>query len=126
MAAEEERAVTSRAFSAYGCALEMVTYLRYLGQVILAAYNDWPEVVSNLSRSRAVWKRTTRILSREVVELRLSRFFFKSMVQAVLICVSETWVVKPRMGRALGRYQDQVARRLTGRLPRRKTDEKCE
>ena len=39
---------------------------------------------------------------------------------------SETWVVTPRMGRVLGGFQDQVARRLTGRLPRQKTDGKWE
>ena len=49
----------------------------------------------------------------------MSRFFFKAVVQAVLIFGSETWVVTPRMVKALGGFQTQVERRLTGRLPRR-------
>ena len=40
LAAEEERAVTSRVFSAYGRPLYMVTSFRYLGRVILAANDD--------------------------------------------------------------------------------------
>ena len=63
LAVEEERAVTSRVFRAYGLPLEMVTSFRYLGQLISAADDDWKEVVSNLSRAREVWKRMKRILS---------------------------------------------------------------
>ena len=51
----------------------------------MVANNDWPAVVRNLSQSGAVWKRMTRILSREGVEPRVSGFFFKSVVQAVLL-----------------------------------------
>ena len=47
---------------------------------------------------------------------RVSVFFFRAVVQAVLLFGSETWVVTPRTGKALGGFQTQVARRLTGRL----------
>ena len=65
LAAEEERVFTSREFSAYGSPLKMVTSFRYLGRAILAAEDDWPAVVRNLAWARVVWKRITRILSRE-------------------------------------------------------------
>ena len=42
----------------------------------------------------------------------------------MLLFGAETWVVTPRMGRVLGGFQDQVERRLTGRLPRRRNYEK--
>ena len=63
-----------------------------------------------------------RILRREGAEPRVSGFFFKAVVQAVLLFGTETWVVTPHMGRVLGGFQDHVARRLTGRLPQRETD----
>ena len=88
------------------------------------ADDQWTEVARNLSRARAMWKRMARILSREGVELRVSGFFFKSVVQAVLLFSLETWVVTPRMGRALGGFHDQVEIRMTGRLLRRKPDRK--
>ena len=62
------------------------------------------------------------IISREGAEPRVSRFFLKAVVQAVLLFGLETWVVTPRMGRDLGVFQDQVARRLMGRFLRRKPD----
>ena len=40
----------------------------------------------------------------------------------VLLFDTETWVVTPRMGTALGGFHTQVMRQLTGKLPRRTTD----
>ena len=88
----------------------------------MAADNDWPALVRNFSRARAVWKRMTKILIREGAEPRVSGFFFKAVVQAVLLFRAETWVVTSCMGRVLGGFQYQVVQRLTGRIPRRKTD----
>ena len=124
LAAEEEREVTARAFSAYGCPLEMVTSFRYLGRVILEADEDWPEVVTKSYRARAFWRRMTRIFSREEAAPQVSGIFFKAVVQAVLLFGLETWVVVPQMGKSLRGFQDQVERPLTGRLPWRTLDEK--
>ena len=55
-----------------------------------------------MSQARAVCKRMTRILRREGAEPRVSGFYFKALVQEVLYFVLETWVITPRMGRALG------------------------
>ena len=59
-----------------GAPLEMVTSFQYLVQVILAADDNWPVVIRNLYRSRDVWKRVMRILSREGAAPRVSGFFF--------------------------------------------------
>ena len=64
LTSEEERTVTSRAFSTYGLPLEMVTSFRYLGRVIWAEDDDLTAVVRNLSREMAVWNRMTRIVRR--------------------------------------------------------------
>ena len=61
--------------------LEIMNSFRYLGQVILAADNNCPMMVRNLSHARAVRKSMTRILRREGVEPRVSGFFFKAVVQ---------------------------------------------
>ena len=57
--------------------------------------NDCPALVRNLSRVREVWKRTTRILRREGEKPQVYGFFFKDVVQAVLLFGLETWVVTP-------------------------------
>ena len=63
----------------------MVNSFQYLERVIFPEEDDCPAVVRNLSRERAVWKRMTRILSREEVEPQVSGLFFKSVLQAVLL-----------------------------------------
>ena len=49
-----------------------------------------------------MWKRMTRILSRKGVEPRVSGFFFKSVVHAVLLFGAKTWVVTPPYGQGPG------------------------
>ena len=104
MAEEEKRAVTSRAFSTYGRPLEMMTSFRYLGRLISAVDNDWAAVVRNLGKAWAVWRRMTRILSREGAEPQGPSFFFKAVVQSVMLFGAEKWVVTPFMGRVLGGF----------------------
>ena len=112
LAEEEERAVTSRTFSAYGRPLEMVTSFRYLGRVILTADDNWPAVIGIMAKAQVVWRNTMNILSREGARPWVHTFFFKAIVQSVLLFCAETWVVTPRMGRVLGGFQDQVERQL--------------
>ena len=47
-------AVTSRVFSTYGCPLKMVLSFKYLGRVISAVEDDWPEVIQKLAKARMV------------------------------------------------------------------------
>ena len=47
----------------------------------------------------------TRIYSREGSEPRVSGFFFKAVVQSVLLFGVETWLVTPHMGWVLGGLQ---------------------
>ena len=62
---KEKRKVTARAFSAYGRPLEMVNSFKFLGRVISATDDDWPEVVINLACEKTVCRRMSGILSRE-------------------------------------------------------------
>ena len=63
----------------------MVTSFGYLGSVISAADDDWLEVVRNLAKPRVVWRRITRILSREGANLWVSDFFLKDVVQSLIL-----------------------------------------
>ena len=99
MAAEEERAVTPRAFSTYGRTLEMIPPFKYLGRVLLTADDDWPVVIRNMTKAWAFWRSMARILIREGESPRVSGFFFKSVVQSVLLFGAEMWVVTPAWDR---------------------------
>ena len=80
--------------------------------------DDWQEVAGNLVKARKSWGRLSRILSREVSDTRVSGNFSKAVVQAVLLFGEETWVMAPRIERALESFMHRAARRITGNQPR--------
>ena len=63
----------------------MMTSFKYLGRVILVAYDDWMTVVLNVVKARPVWWRMSKILSWEGARPRISGFFFKLVIQSVLL-----------------------------------------
>ena len=74
-----------------------------------AGYDNWPAVAGNLIKDWKSWMRMKRILGREGADPRISGLFLKAVVQAVLLFGLETWVLTPRMERALGSFQHRVA-----------------
>ena len=76
-------------------------------------------VVCNLRRARQKWAWTTWVFSREGADARTSGRIYLAVVKSVMIYGSESWVLTPHMKRVLGGLFHRVARRLTGRQPRR-------
>ena len=106
------------AFEVYGKQLQSVPSFQYLGRTLTAGDDDWPAVAGNLGKARKSWGRLQRILSREGATKRVSGNFFKAVVQQVLLFGSETWVVLPRVERALRSFIHGAARQITGKQPR--------
>ena len=84
--------------------------------------NDWLAMVGNLGKARRSWGRLSWVLVREGADPKVSRTFYTALVQAVLLFGAETWVLIPRMEKALDSFQSRVTRRITGRQPQRKKD----
>ena len=98
---------------------------RYLGRILTSTDDDWPAVARNLQKARAIWGRLARILGREGADPKVSRNFYISVTQQVLLFGAETWVLTVKMEAALDAFQGRVARRLTGRMPRHGRDAMC-
>ena len=81
--------------------------------------DDWPAVAGNLRKARVTWGRLAGILGREGADLKVSRNFYIAVTQQVLLFRAETWVLTKRIEAALDAFHGRVARRLTGRMPRR-------
>ena len=118
----ELREILERDFEAYGDPPDNVTSFRYLGQLLMAGDDEWIAMVGKLGKARKSWGRLSHILSREGADPKVSGNFYKAVAQAVLLFGAETWVLTPRMERALYSFQNRVAQRLTGRQPRRQGD----
>ena len=115
MAEAELRDSKERAFEAYGKPLRTVSAFKYLVRVMKAGDDDCPAVAGNLSKARKILGRLSRILCREGADARVSENYFKPVVQAVLLFGVETWVITPKMERALESSQHGAACRITGR-----------
>ena len=85
-----------------------------------AGDDDWLAVVGSLGKARRSWGWFSRVLGREGADPKLSTTFYTAVVQAVLLFGAETWVLTPRMEKALDSFQSRVARRTTGRQPQQK------
>ena len=124
LAEAEVRDSAEMAFEVYGEQLQKVPRFKYLGRILTEGDDEWPAVAGNLVKARKSWGRLQGIHIREGATKRVSGKFFKAVVQQVLLFGAETWVVSPRMERALSAFIHGAARRLTGRQPRRGWDGK--
>ena len=79
------RESSERAFEAYGELLQNLTVFKYLGRVLTAGCDDWLTVVGNLGKARKSWGRLSRILILEEADPKVSRHFYKAVLQAVLL-----------------------------------------
>ena len=81
MAETETRENLERAFHAYGKPMEAVSEFRYLGQILTATDDDWPEVAGNIKKVRVSWGCLAWVLGREGADPKVSRNFYTAMTQ---------------------------------------------
>ena len=75
LAEEKLRDITERAFKAYVAPLRNVTAFKYLGQIMTARDDDFPQVVGKLQKARKSWGQLSHILSREGADPKVSEHF---------------------------------------------------
>ena len=122
LAEAETRENSERVFEAYGVPIESVTEFKYLGIILTATDDDWPEVVGNLGKLRRSWGHLSRVLGREGVDPKVLRAFYIAMTQALFLFGLETWVLTSRMEKALDSFHSRVARKITGIQPWQRKD----
>ena len=76
---------TDLSLTAYVVPLYQFTSFKYLGRVLAAEENYWPEVVCNFRHARQKWARLTWVLSREGADSQTSGKIYLAVVQSVLI-----------------------------------------
>ena len=90
-----------RAFYAYGKPVAAVSEFYYLGRLLTATDGDWPEVVGKIWKARMSWGRLVWVMGRERADPKVSRSFYTSVTQQVLLFRAETWVLTGKMESAL-------------------------
>ena len=120
--AEEAARAMDETFTAYGVELEQVEVFKYLGRMIRNDDNDTQAIRVQIRKARGVWGRLSRVMRAENASPRVCGMFYKATVQAVLLFGSETWCLSPANLRLLEGFHVRAARRMTGMMPKRKSD----
>ena len=68
LAKEEARVGAETVFTSYGVPLAQVNSFKYIGWIIMAVDDDWPELVRDLQKARCKWAWLTRVMGREGVD----------------------------------------------------------
>ena len=95
--------------------IERVARFRYLGRILDENDDDSHAIERQLSRAKARWGRIASVLRSEGVNSRTMGYFYKAVVQAVLLYGSESWVISNFYQRQLQSFHSRIARYLTGR-----------
>ena len=93
--------------------METIGDFKYLGRPLNETNDDWTAIKYNLKKSRKIWSAVKRVLIRDKSSLRTMGYFYKAVVQSILLYRSETWVYTDKMLSRLRNFHNKIARRLT-------------
>ena len=71
--------------------MEEVSQFKYLGQTLDKSSDDWMEIIWNIRRVWKDWGQTGKILIHEGADTQVWKFFYWTVIQAVLLFGSESW-----------------------------------
>lgn len=86
----EHRRASEVVTQALGQNLDKVEQFCYLGRTLDRQNSDWPALFKNLKKAKQKWALISRPLIRTGVSPKVVGMFCKAIVQAVLLCASET------------------------------------
>ena len=102
-------------FTIGGVEIDRVKQFRYLGRVLDENDDDGHAAGRQLARARDKWRRFGHVLRSDGVNPRVMGYFYKAVVQAVLLYGSETWTLTEGLKRQFQSFHSRVARFLTGK-----------
>ena len=82
---------------------------KFLGRVLADDDDDWPAVRANIRKARQRWGQVAQILSRQGATTSTMAYFYKAVVQAVLLYGSESWVLTQKMWKAVEGFHSSCA-----------------
>ena len=109
---QQEQART-QTFTLAGQPIETVSTFKYLGRILDKNDDDLPAIKANIQKAKKRWARITRVLTRENASPRVMGYFYKAVVQSVLLYGSETWVLSTRMLQLLESFHYRCARYIS-------------
>ena len=86
--------------------------LQYLGRSAAYKNIEWAALYHNLMKAQQMWGMVSRVLVKVGATMQALEMMYKTVVQMVLIYVSESWVITDEMMKVLERFHHQIYRRI--------------
>ena len=102
-------------FNINGRKIKRVTEFKYLGRILHDSDDDQYACNRQLNRAKQKWARISKVLTTQGVDARVKGYFYKAIVQAVLLYGSESWCMTKAMIRKFKSFHLRVARYLSGK-----------
>ena len=99
-------------FHADGDVLGRVEVFKYLGRLLSQHDDDAQAVRAQMVKARKCWARVGRVLRGENASPRVVGFFYKAVVQSILLYGSESWVLGPQLLARLEGFHIRAAWRM--------------
>ena len=97
-------------FNVNGVAIHKVNEFKYLGRMLDANDDDSVAAERQLAKARARWGRVGKVLSSVRANAKTMGFFYKAIVQAVLLYGSESWTLTSGTLQKIRSFHSRVAR----------------
>ena len=94
--------------------IERVCTFRYLGRILSDDDDDSHAILRQLEKARKVWSRFQSILRSEGVKPRAMGYFYKTIIQTVLLYGSESWVAPAWVLKQVRSFHHRIARYIAG------------
>ena len=102
-------------FTVDGVPINRVSQFKYLGRVLDEDDDDNHAALRQLARAKEKWGRLSAALKSQGATARTRGYFYKAVVQVVLLYGSESWTLTESTLKFFRSFHSRVARHLTGR-----------
>ena len=85
-----------------------------MGRVLAEDDDDWPAVCMNIRKAKKRWDQVAQILLREGAMSSTMAYFYKAIVQAVLLFGSESWVMTERLWKIVNGFHHRCTQYIVG------------
>ena len=82
--------------------------------ILLSSDDNWAAVEQNLQWSWGKWGKMVKILGRDGVDRRTAGIFYVELVKAVILFGLETWLVIPRLEKAIAGFHHRAVWWMAG------------
>ena len=102
-------------FTVKGLPIKQVAQFKYLGRVLDEDEDDNHAAPWQLKQAKDKWGQLSAALKLQGADTRARGYFYKAVVQAVLLYGSESWTLTESTLKLFRSFHSRVARLLTGR-----------